>query len=350
MLLEVPAARLAARRRREGDVERLRATDPARRPALDTQTEFVHNRDFHATLIECCDNRLLQIAAQPVFSALQTSLSRSGAAARLPPLDPRPSRADRRGGRGGRRGRRGARRCTTTSRSSSRTTRRPGRRRRCPWPRHGDGESVSLPLADVRVLAVEQFGAGPWGTLQLADLGAEVIKLEDPASAGTSGGTCRRSRRARLALLRDVQSRQAEHLARPPPSRCARACFTTSCASATASTRTCAATSRAKLGLTYDAAARRQPADRLLLALGLRDDGPARLRGRLRLHDAGARGLAEPHRRARRPADEERASRSSTSPAATPPRSRCSPGSGAPGATASAATATSRCSRPRCTS
>lgn len=78
MLLEVPAARLAARRRAEGDLERLRATIPPDRPVLDTQVEFVHNRDFHATLIECCDNRLLQIAAQPVFSALQTSLSRSG--------------------------------------------------------------------------------------------------------------------------------------------------------------------------------------------------------------------------------------------------------------------------------
>jgi crotonobetainyl-CoA:carnitine CoA-transferase CaiB-like acyl-CoA transferase len=39
-------------------------------------------------------------------------------------------------------------------------------------------------LADVRVLAVEQFGAGPWGTLQLADLGAEVIKIEDPSVGG----------------------------------------------------------------------------------------------------------------------------------------------------------------------
>jgi crotonobetainyl-CoA:carnitine CoA-transferase CaiB-like acyl-CoA transferase len=44
-----------------------------------------------------------------------------------------------------------------------------------------------LPLADVRVLAVEQFGAGPWATLQLADLGAEVIKIEDPASGGDVG-------------------------------------------------------------------------------------------------------------------------------------------------------------------
>jgi crotonobetainyl-CoA:carnitine CoA-transferase CaiB-like acyl-CoA transferase len=46
---------------------------------------------------------------------------------------------------------------------------------------------VTLPLADVRVLAVEQFGAGPWATLQLADLGARVIKIEDPGSRGDVG-------------------------------------------------------------------------------------------------------------------------------------------------------------------
>ena len=43
------------------------------------------------------------------------------------------------------------------------------------------------PLADVRVLAVEQYGAGPWGTLQLADLGAQVIKVEDPTTGGDVG-------------------------------------------------------------------------------------------------------------------------------------------------------------------
>ncbi len=46
---------------------------------------------------------------------------------------------------------------------------------------------MTLPLADVRILAVEQFGAGPWATLQLADLGADVVKLEDPVSAGDVG-------------------------------------------------------------------------------------------------------------------------------------------------------------------
>src|SRR5690606_36965390 len=40
------------------------------------------------------------------------------------------------------------------------------------------------PLDGVRVIAVEQYGAGPWGTLHLADLGAEVIKIENPATGG----------------------------------------------------------------------------------------------------------------------------------------------------------------------
>jgi crotonobetainyl-CoA:carnitine CoA-transferase CaiB-like acyl-CoA transferase len=44
--------------------------------------------------------------------------------------------------------------------------------------------SRPLPLADLRVVAVEQYGAGPFGSLQLADLGAEVIKIEDPTIGG----------------------------------------------------------------------------------------------------------------------------------------------------------------------
>lgn len=43
------------------------------------------------------------------------------------------------------------------------------------------------PLADLRIIAVEQYGAGPWGSLHLADLGAEVIKIEDPAAGGDVG-------------------------------------------------------------------------------------------------------------------------------------------------------------------
>ena len=39
---------------------------------------------------------------------------------------------------------------------------------------------MSMPLEGLRILAVSQFGAGPWGTMMLADLGAEIIKIEDP--------------------------------------------------------------------------------------------------------------------------------------------------------------------------
>ena len=41
-----------------------------------------------------------------------------------------------------------------------------------------------LPLSGVRVLTVEQYGAGPFGSMMLADMGAEVIKIEDPGAGG----------------------------------------------------------------------------------------------------------------------------------------------------------------------
>jgi succinate---hydroxymethylglutarate CoA-transferase len=46
---------------------------------------------------------------------------------------------------------------------------------------------MSLPLAGVRIVAFEQYGAGPFGTQHLADLGAEVIKIENPSDGGDVG-------------------------------------------------------------------------------------------------------------------------------------------------------------------
>ncbi|MFY9331110.1 MAG: CoA transferase [Candidatus Nanopelagicales bacterium] len=43
------------------------------------------------------------------------------------------------------------------------------------------------PLEGIRIISLEQYGAGPFATLHLADLGAEVIKIEDPSVRGDVG-------------------------------------------------------------------------------------------------------------------------------------------------------------------
>lgn len=76
-VLEVPAARLAAERRRDTDVEALRSSiveDPA---GQTTEEQFEYNKGFHSAVMDACGNTLLLIAAQPIFLVLQTNLSRS---------------------------------------------------------------------------------------------------------------------------------------------------------------------------------------------------------------------------------------------------------------------------------
>ena len=45
----------------------------------------------------------------------------------------------------------------------------------------------NLPLAGYRIISAEQYGAGPYGTMFLAQMGAEVIKIEPPGKVGDDG-------------------------------------------------------------------------------------------------------------------------------------------------------------------
>lgn len=75
--LEIPASRLAARCRTEDDIERLRAAVPDAPVALSVTEQFVQNRNFHGMILEASHNTLLSIAAQPLFTVLQSRLARS---------------------------------------------------------------------------------------------------------------------------------------------------------------------------------------------------------------------------------------------------------------------------------
>jgi DNA-binding FadR family transcriptional regulator len=75
-LLEVPAARLAAERR-GFDLERLGQVVPEEPHRLPIDEQFAYNKEFHVALVEAAGNALLRIAAEPIFSILQTHLSRS---------------------------------------------------------------------------------------------------------------------------------------------------------------------------------------------------------------------------------------------------------------------------------
>jgi GntR family transcriptional repressor for pyruvate dehydrogenase complex len=77
-LLEVPAARLAAQRRTDEDLDTLAQSIPSDPLSLAAEHQFDHNRAFHSSLITVCANPLLTIAATPIFSVLQTNLARAG--------------------------------------------------------------------------------------------------------------------------------------------------------------------------------------------------------------------------------------------------------------------------------
>jgi GntR family transcriptional repressor for pyruvate dehydrogenase complex len=76
-LLETFAVRQAATRRSEDDLEALRATLLAEDDGLSLYEQYLHNKEFHAVLVDISGNALLRIAAQPIFFVLHTHLTRT---------------------------------------------------------------------------------------------------------------------------------------------------------------------------------------------------------------------------------------------------------------------------------
>ena len=75
-----------------------------------------------------------------------------------------------------------------------------------------------MPLSKLRVVALEQAVAAPFCSRQLADLGADVIKIERP-DGGDSARSLRRRDARDVGVLRLAQSRQAQRRARPQDAR-----------------------------------------------------------------------------------------------------------------------------------
>src|SRR3954452_9424854 len=86
-------------------------------------------------------------------------------------------------------------------------------------------EDSHAPLAGLRIVAVEQFGAGPFGTLLLSDLGAEVIKIEDPASGGDVGRTVPPFREGEDSLFFETFNRGKRSVSLDLRTRAGRAVF-----------------------------------------------------------------------------------------------------------------------------
>ena len=123
-----------------------------------------------------------------------------------------------------------------------------------------DAAPGTAPLAGVRIIAVEQYGAGPFGTLYLADLGAEVIKIEDPGTGGDVSRYVPPGRVGTDSLFFEAFNRGKRSIALDLKSDAGRAVFERLVASADAVTSNLRGDQPERLGLTYDVLGRINPA------------------------------------------------------------------------------------------
>jgi crotonobetainyl-CoA:carnitine CoA-transferase CaiB-like acyl-CoA transferase len=108
------------------------------------------------------------------------------------------------------------------------------------------------PLEDIRIIAVEQYGAGPWGSVQLADLGAEIIKIEDPSVRGDVGRYVPPYAEDEDSLFFEVHNRNKRSLSLDLNSPGGRAVFEDLVRGADAVYSNLRGDVPAKIGITYD--------------------------------------------------------------------------------------------------
>jgi crotonobetainyl-CoA:carnitine CoA-transferase CaiB-like acyl-CoA transferase len=117
----------------------------------------------------------------------------------------------------------------------------------------------SGPLSGIRIIAIEQFGAGPFGTLFLADMGAEVIKIEDPSTGGDVGRYVPPGQVGTDSLYFESLNRNKRSVALDLKHPAGRAIFARLVASSDAVFNNLRGDLPTKLGLTYDALRRANP-------------------------------------------------------------------------------------------
>ncbi|HKG28999.1 MAG TPA: CoA transferase, partial [Thermomicrobiales bacterium] len=121
-------------------------------------------------------------------------------------------------------------------------------------------EESHAPLTGMRIVAIEQFGAGPFGTLLLADLGAEVIKIEDPAAGGDVGRSVPPGASDGSSLYFEAFNRGKRSIALDLTSPAGREVFSRLVATADAVYNNLRGDLPDKLGLTYAALSEINPA------------------------------------------------------------------------------------------
>jgi crotonobetainyl-CoA:carnitine CoA-transferase CaiB-like acyl-CoA transferase len=162
---------------------------------------------------------------------------------------------------------------------------RPNPSNSAPPPPPGSSSPVTrpAPLAGVRIVAVEQYGAGPFGTLYLADLGAEVIKIEDPGVGGDVSRYIPPGSSGTDSLFFEAFNRGKRSLALDLKSAAGREVFERLIASADAVFSNLRGDQAARLRLTYEVLGRINPA---IVCVALTGYGREGERSRLPGYDA----------------------------------------------------------------